>query len=431
VGEARGFLIRTAQRYDLIQAAGLDSGSSGGGMYALNESYIYTVEGLQTFLTHLSPGGYLAFNLWIKLPPRDSLKLLATVVQALRETGHDQPEQQIAMLRGWQTAILLVKNGRLTAAETGRLQRFSEARGFDPVWYPGMNPATANLNNILERPYFHEAARALLGTGSEDFRARYKFDIEPATDDRPYFFNFFRWDILPEVLSLRGQGGLPLLEAGYLVLVAALLQAAFISALLILLPLHVLRTRETPAGPNGVSRRRTVLYFFAIGIAFLFIEIAFIQRFIQFLHHPLYAVSVVLTAFLVFAGLGSAWTARTTNGRRTAAGAVTGIVLLGLLYLPGLGPLFGELIHLPAVWRVAISVLLIAPLAFCMGMPFPLGMSRLVESAPGLAPWAWGINGCASVLSAILAALLAIQFGFMAVVLMALLLYIVAALSYP
>jgi hypothetical protein len=106
-------------------------------------------------------------------------------------------------------------------------------------------------------------------------------------------------------------------------------------------------------------------------------------------------------------------------------------VLLGLLYLQVLGPVFSELVFLPIGWRIAVSALLIAPLAFCMGMPFPLGMSRLNHAAPGLAPWAWGINGCASVLSAILAALLAIQFGFMAVVLMALMLYIVAALSYP
>ena len=106
-------------------------------------------------------------------------------------------------------------------------------------------------------------------------------------------------------------------------------------------------------------------------------------------------------------------------------------MLPGLLYLLALGPLFSELVSLHIGWRVLVSVLLIAPLAFCMGMPFPLGMARLAASAPGLGPWAWGINGCASVLSAILAALLAIQFGFMAVVLVALLLYCVAALSYP
>jgi hypothetical protein len=110
---------------------------------------------------------------------------------------------------------------------------------------------------------------------------------------------------------------------------------------------------------------------------------------------------------------------------------VSVIGLLGLVYLLVLGPLFSELVFLPITWRVPVSILLIAPLAFCMGMPFPLGMARLAAAGPGLIPWAWGINGCASVISAILAALLAIQFGFMVVLLAALLLYAVAALSFP
>jgi hypothetical protein len=313
--------------------------------------------------------------------------------------------------------------------QSERLEAWARSLSFDTAWYPSMPAEQANRFNRLEGAPLYSGITALL-EDEATFIERYKFDIEPATDNQPYFFNFFRWGILGEILELRGQGGLPLLEAGYLVLVAALLQAAVISVVLIVLPLWGLG-RRAAATPHAVSRTRTLLYFFAIGIAFLFIEIAFIQRFIQFLHHPLYAVSVVLTAFLLFAGLGSLWTSRLRAGRRGVALAVGGIVLLGLLYLQVLGPVFSELVFLPIGWRIAVSALLIAPLAFCMGMPFPLGMSRLNHAAPGLAPWAWGINGCASVLSAILAALLAIQFGFMAVVLMAMVLYIVAALSYP
>ena len=178
-----------------------------------------------------------------------------------------------------------------------------------------------------------------------------------------------------------------------------------------------------------------VLYFFAIGLAFLFIEIAFIQKFILFLDHPLYAVATVLTAFLVFAGLGSAAIARlrvpAVPPARLAGLAVTGILAFGLFYTLLLGPLFGSLMSLPLAARVLFGILLIAPLAFCMGMPFPLGLERVGRSMPGFIPWAWGINGCASVVSAVLASLLAIQFGFTVVIVSALLLYLAAALVFP
>jgi hypothetical protein len=263
---------------------------------------------------------------------------------------------------------------------------------------------------------------------------RYKFDITPATDNRPYFFHFFKWRVLPEILALRGAGGLPLLEAGYLVLVATLLQALLLSLVLILLPLAVLQRRATNTAAYA-GRWRMAGYFSAIGLAFLFIEIAFMQKFILFLHHPLYAVATVLAAFLVFAGLGSAWTARLPQGGKVAARAVLYAVLLiavlGGAYSLLLGPLFDHLIHLGMAARIAISTLLIAPLAFCMGMPFPLGLLQVGVKAPEFIPWAWGINGCASVLSAVTATLLAIQFGFSAVVLAALLLYLLAARLFP
>ena len=435
IGDARGFIKRSPHQYDLIQLSLLDAyGASSAGLYALNENYLYTVEALQDYLGHLAPGGYLAISRWIKLPPRDTLKLFATAVQALEATGSTDPARQLALVRGWQTSTLLIRNGTFTAAETAAMQAFCEARAFDTAWYPGMPAAEANRRNILRQPYFHQAASALGGDDAADFMARYKFDITPATDDRPYFFHFFKWTVLPEILALRGQGGLPLLEAGYLVLVATLLQALLISVLFILLPLAVFR-RQRQECPASISRGRVVAYFFTIGLAFLFIEIAFMQKFILFLHHPLYAVATVLSAFLVFAGLGSAWTTRLQQAGRPASHharlAVAGIVLLGLGYAFLTAGLFDRLMPLAMGWRIGVAILLIAPLAFCMGMPFPLGLARVGAGMPEFIPWAWGINGCASVLSAVIATLLAIQFGFTAVILSALVLYLLAARSFP
>jgi hypothetical protein len=206
--------------------------------------------------------------------------------------------------------------------------------------------------------------------------------------------------------------------------------------------------RASPA--LSADRWRVGIYFLTIGLAFLFVEIASIQRFILFLGHPVYATAVVLCGFLVFAGLGSGTSPRlaawvgpgrasvTTRGWRGRLQprlgaldlAVAGIVVVALLYLLILPPLFRLLTALPDAPKIAIALLLIAPLAFCMGMPFPLALSRVSAWAPGLVPWAWGINGCASVLSAILAALLAMNVGFTYVILIAITLYLVAAAAF-
>ena len=173
-------------------------------------------------------------------------------------------------------------------------------------------------------------------------------------------------------------------------------------------------------------------YFFLLGLAFLFVEIAFIQKFVLFLSHPLYSVGVVLSGFLVFAGIGSACSgplARQSEqkGYSPVVVAVAGISVIALLYLALLPTLFQQLIGLPDGIKMMLSVLLIAPLAFCMGAPFPIGLSRVAHSAPDFVPWAWGINGFASVMSASLATLLAIAFGFSVVILLALGLYATAA----
>ncbi|TAN83635.1 MAG: SAM-dependent methyltransferase, partial [Gallionella sp.] len=164
------------------------------------------------------------------------------------------------------------------------------------------------------------------------------------------------------------------------------------------------------------------LYFLAIGFAFMFMEIAFIQKFVLFLSHPLYAVAVVLCAFLVFAAAGG-WLAGRWQAADKVTLAVVAMGVLALLYLAILPGLFRALIHLPDAAKIIISVALIAPLAICMGVPFPTAMTRLADTSEQAIPWAWAINGCASVVGAVLATLLAIHLGFAAVILLAVLIY--------
>jgi len=361
------------------------------------------------------------------VPPRDGLKLVATVVSALAANGVTDAADRLLMIRGWQTATLLVKNGRVGAADVRRVREFCEALSFDPVWFPGIDPVEVNVYNQLPEPWYYDGVRQLLGSSRDAFIAGYPFDIRPATDQRPYFHNFFRWPVLAQAWGGKDRGGMALLEAGYLLLAGTLLLALLAALVLILLPLALLTSL---AGTARGTRWRVFAYFTGIGIAFMFVEIAFLQKLVLLVHHPTVALALVLATFLLGAGAGSTWSSHVPAGRSRAvlAGAVAAIVLLGAVY----GQAFDALNAALAGWTTAARALLgasmLAPLAFCMGLPFPLALRGLDEP---LVPWAWGINGCASVVSAALATLLAVDLGFGVVLALALALYAGVVLVFP
>jgi hypothetical protein len=323
-----------------------------------------------------------------------------------------------------------VKQSPFTTDEMALVRHFCTTRAFDVVYYPGMTAPEANQYNLLDTADFFAGVMALIGPTRQEFQRRYKFHITPATDDRPYFFHFFKWAALPELMALHRQGGIALLESGYVLLIATLLQATVAAFLLILLPLlawrhhrRVLPYRWSAGG-----------YFLALGLAFLFLEISFMQRFVLFLGHPLYAIAMVLSGFLLFAGLGSGSAATLTQHfpRLTptrlivlAVGGISTFTLLSLWLYP---PLFAWGSMLSPALKILLTLSLLAPLAFCMGLPFPLGLAQVAAHMPELVPWVWGINGCASVVSVILATLLAMHGGFTVVTLLAVGLYGMAAI---
>ena len=434
ISEARGFLNQDGERYDLIQIPPLDSfGSAASGIHGLNENYLYTIEALQRAMERLNDQGYLALTRWVKLPPRDTLKLIATATEALKRSGADDISRRMVLIRGWQTSTLLIKKGVFNPGEISRIKPFSMKRSFDIAYYPGMPASEANQYNLLEEPYFYDGARALLGNRRDDFLDSYKFNLEPASDDQPFYFHFMKWSTLPELISLRHRGGSALIETGYLTLLATLAQVLVLSIIIILVPLFFIR-HDRSVQSVKFNRAKVLCYFFTLGLGFLLIEIAFLQKFILFLHHPLYSASVVLGSFLVAAGAGSRLTDRyigDPGSVRVVRVAIVVIAGLGICYLLLLGPLFQWAANWSMIARVLVTVALIAPLGFCMGMPFPLGLSSLSTGSPSLVPWAWGINGCASVISAVLATVLAIHFGFNSVILIAVVCYLAAAAYFP
>ena len=436
--EARSFISAADRQWDLIQLPLLDA--SGGGIHGLSETYIYTTEAMTEAIDRLRPGGWLSITRWLKLPPRDTLRLFATALDALRRSGVESPARRLMLIRGLNTTTLLIKNGDVRDDEIVQAKAFAQARSFDLGYHPQIVPAEANRYNVLEAPYFYLATTALAGPNREGFIADYKFNIAPPTDERPYFFDFLKWRHLPELLKIQRSGGAGLLELGSLILVGTLVQATVLSAVLILAPLW--GRRRILARSDQLWR--VAGYFLALGLAFLFIEIAFIQKFTLFLGHPLYSVAVVLTGFLLFAGFGSGlssfFSASRDNRHKADPNhssylsaiqlAIIGIIAVSLAYVLILPAIFDALVGLSDAGKILASLALIAPLAFFMGMPFPLGLSRVQSAAPALVPWAWGVNGCASVLSAMLATLIAINLGFSSVIIAAALLYAGAAVVF-
>ena len=424
VGDPRAFVeVARGEGYDLIQTDAL--GASPSGLHALKEERLLTSESLRAMFARLAPGGLVAITGWSQLPPRGGPRLLATVLHALKAEGAWPAAERIAWIRSWNTTTLVAGRSPLSEGQIAAVRAFARARAFDLVHVPGMTAEEANRFNVMERPWFHEAASRLLGPEQADFIRNYKFDIRPATDDRPYLWNFFKWEHAPEILALSREGGIGLLAVGYLALPATLIQAVIASAILILLPLLAYPQRDR----GRRARRGPALgAFTCLGLAFLLMEIAFIGRFTVILSHPLHALVVVLATFLVFAGIGS-WLAGRSGADQSLARPVAGIVAITAAYAAVFPQLTVWLLGAAPGIKIAAAVAMAAPIATLMGMPFPVALARLRRVDPALVPWAWGANGCASVIGAVLATLLSVHYGQTLVIGFAALLYAAAAVA--
>ena len=439
--DARAFVQAAQGTWDVIDLSLVDSfAASAVGVGAVSENYLYTREAFEAFLSHLRPGGVLAVTRWAQMPPRGELKLFATAVAALERLGLN-PAERLLLIRSWAAATLLVKKEPFRTPELSGLRRWTEERLFDASYFPGIATDQHNRFNVLERDYYVEAASAFLAGGQrrEQFFRDYAFNVRPATDDRPYFFHSYRWRALPLMFRTFGQSWIPFSEWGYLILVATLAQAILLGILMIVSPLLSLLHRRIPPVDSPVSRPRSrgivrlrvLLYFLALGLGYLFVEMALIQRLVFFLADPIYAVAVVLAGLLFVSGLGSAFAARQLrkgiSATRLACLAAIVVAVTCTVYGLGLHTMLTPLLGWPLSARMALALTVILPFA-AMGMPFPLVLRQLGQTRAELLPWAWAINGCASVVAGPLATLLALGAGLPIVLLVASACYAVAAL---
>lgn len=385
------------------------------GAYSLSEVYELTVESMEDILARLEPDGVLVATRWLQTPPSESLRLIATLVEALERRGISNPGHALLAYRGIQTMTVAVAPQGWQAAELTRIRTLMQEKRFDLVWAPDIRQEETNRFNRLPQPDYHLAVKDLLAPEKRAaFYANYPFSIAPPTDDQPFFFHFFRWEQTPELLATLGKTWQPFGGSGYFVLLALLALVIILSLGLIFIPLFFTRSNRADFTAENRILWRVLLYFTFLGLAFLFIEIPLIQRWILLLGHPIYAFTVVVLALLAFSSVGSSLARAGWLPRRVAFGA---LVILAVTTPWLVGRLPGGILGWPFVARVGLATFSLVPLGILMGLPFPLGLRWLERNAPDLVPWAWAVNGCASVIAAVLAAILALSYGFTVVLL--------------
>jgi hypothetical protein len=416
--EGRSYLRRASKRYDLIEASLVDTwAASAAGAYALTENNLYTVEAFGEYLDHLTPDGVICFNRWFSDPPVESLRVVSLAREAFASRRIGQLGQHVAVIRTNRDETLmsplgsiLIKKSPFSRGEVEALRHFAALMGFvveyDPLERYPPEPGESQTANPFA---------ALLRSGP-DFVADYPYDISPVTDDRPFFFSrvpVLHW-IGNRLGITTGKQGRPALGLGGQTLLISLGTTAPATALLFLIPLLAGRRRGValPSGRGALW----ALYFAGLGLGFILIEIVLLQRFSLFLGYPVYSLSVVLFTMLLASGVGSLAAGRVPDARLgrllpLALGALA-VVLVGYAIL--LPPALAHGRGLAIGARIAVAVVTIAPLGLLMGVPFASGVRRASAESAHLVPWAWAVNGGASVFGSTLAVLLSMTWGFTA-----------------
>lgn len=407
--EVRTYARNTGRRFDIVQLALTDAYRPvTSGAFTLTENYTYTVEGFQAYLDLLAEDGLLVVTRWLQTPPSEELRTLGLILAALDASGAGHPAEHILAFRTFQTVTFVIKASPLTQDEVELALAEAERLRADMVLAPDLPPEAINRYARLPEPVYHTTFAALLASEDRDaFYAAYDFDVRPPTDNRPFFFHFFKWRQTPAILENLGRTWQPFGGSGYFVLIALLIFTSAAALVFVLLPVGLRPRFRAALGASGAGRSaRVMAYFGALGLAYLLIEVATIQQFVLLLGQPTLAIATVLGTLLLFSGIGSAVSDRLPWGAALMLLAALAIVWPWLIDLAG-----RALLPLPLAARWPLSVALLAPLGFLMGVPFARGITA-IRHAPDLVPWAWAINGSASVISAVVAALLALSLGF-------------------
>jgi len=410
VGDGRSFIRNSKQSFDVVQMTLVDTwASTGAGAFALSENSLYTVEAFREYFEHLKPDGLVAITRWEFHQPREALRVVAVAMQALHELGVSNPARNFMVVSQGQLdedgipVAVLAKKSAFTPAEE------EEVRGHMKTYQaltPIFLPSDIELPSKVEPTPF---SALITGNDPYAFARQYAYNVAPVRDNAPFFFFTLK---LGQILGRRygvQQGIDWKVNVG----------VAVLATVLVISLAAVLAFLVVPMALRGGGRRPSVVplfYFVAIGLGYILVEIAFIQRFVLFLGHPTYALTVVVFLLLLSSGAGSLASRGWLNQTGRSVLPLALIACAILLYVFILPAILNLLVGLAFVAKLAVSAVLLAPLGFVMGMPFPSGLRALANSQSGEAKdnaveWAWAMNAGSSVLGSVLAMVIAIQFG--------------------
>ncbi len=401
--------------------------STAAGAFALSENSLYTTDAFREYFQHLKPDGMIAITRWEFRQPREALRVVSVAMEALHELGVEDTRRNFIVVseghlnRDGIPVVVLAKRSPFTAEEQAHVQAHLAANPRLFMLYPpsGGPDSGARPAGELADKYPADAdsfTRLIRLNDPQQFAARYPYDVSPVTDNAPFFFFNLKLGQILRPGSLR-QGMDWKVNLG-----VAVLGMVFLISLLAVLAFLIIPLARGGRGQN--PRPVRLLYFIAVGLGYILVEIAFIQRFVLFLGHPVYALTVVVFLLLLSSGAGSMvsrWWLAKTSRVWLPLGLIAAALLLYVAVLPGL---LGRLVGLPFLAKLLVSAGLLVPLGFAMGMPFPTGLRALAAGsagqsseiptvgAPGnLVEWAWAMNAASSVLGSVLAIVIAIQFG--------------------
>lgn len=418
----RTLLTPDTNKYDLIELPIVGSFFGNSGLNAVEPRYELTIEALREMWSKLSEKGMISLSCWMDYPVRNAYRLLATISLLLDENDIAHPPHHVVAIRSWCAITFLVKKSPFKRDEINKVRLFCENRMFDPLVLPEKQEIERDKYNILQDTTFFTHIDQLLSHEKETLIRQYPYRIHPTTDDRPFFFQFVRFKQIPQLISSIREKNFPFLDIGYVLIILTFVQIVFIAAIFILLPLSFRPWKSR-------NKKWVLMYFSGLGVAYMFLEMVFIQHFTFYFGEPTYAASATLGILLFASGLGSYYSGKFQNNKKMRLAIPLVIAAILVLYAFVLSPILTATIGIALPLKITIAVVLLGTLGFFLGMPFPIGIDYLSGKNTDDIPWAWALNGYFSVISTVLATIISVELGYLLLLSMAAFIYALVSIS--